>query len=382
MTRNLTAAVGTRFGVTAMPNRSPDLAVLTELFDAIPIEKGGCAEIGGLWASERRALIAELTAQIVVFQTLHGRPVIDGVVDPKGGTLRLLNELAAAKGPPAPDEVRAQVTPVGHDILMDLVDVKQTVADPGSLPGRQPLRPLTLPLSYRRRLVSVTGSSVKWFGVVVPEALVADTVGAIAHINFTPTPIQGHYQEATYDSFAGWIGLWRDYTTNIGRQLVLSGARQILVLPFYRTSQMGKLGAFLANWQVVVESVVTAALASMQPGQTTSQFTVDRIVSSSFSNGWLTHQDFYSNAVGARDRTSVCFDLDGAAAKPPSVPWRPGVGVTYINQPAPPAGNPIGNVWYVGERWAKFHAMHGGPPYTHQWCRDHLLYHGLWQYCT
>ena len=45
-------------------------------------------EIGGLWQTERMALISELAGQIVTFQTTNSRPIIDGAIDRDGGTLR------------------------------------------------------------------------------------------------------------------------------------------------------------------------------------------------------------------------------------------------------------------------------------------------------
>jgi len=44
-----------------MQNRPADLATVTDLFDRIPFGRGGTKEIGGLWAIERNALIAEVT---------------------------------------------------------------------------------------------------------------------------------------------------------------------------------------------------------------------------------------------------------------------------------------------------------------------------------
>jgi hypothetical protein len=79
--------LGVRNGLAQMQNNPKDLATVTDLFDRIHVAQGGSAEIGGVWASERNALIAEVAAQIVSFQTVNKRPVIDGVIDPGGGTL-------------------------------------------------------------------------------------------------------------------------------------------------------------------------------------------------------------------------------------------------------------------------------------------------------
>lgn len=95
----ISAPVGIRNGKTVMPNQSSDLATVTDLFDRIPFSKGGTQEVGGLWATDHALLITEVTAEIVRFQTLNSQPVVDGVIDPNGGTLKLMNQLAGE--PPA-----------------------------------------------------------------------------------------------------------------------------------------------------------------------------------------------------------------------------------------------------------------------------------------
>src|ERR1700751_5557459 len=105
VSRTIGAAVGTRNGMIAMPNTPNDLATVTSLFDQISDAQGGTADDNSPWPMDRDSLIAAVTAQIVVFQTASRRRVIDGVVDPGGGTLRLMNQLAA----PAPGGMSATV---------------------------------------------------------------------------------------------------------------------------------------------------------------------------------------------------------------------------------------------------------------------------------
>src|SRR5262245_60066120 len=88
---SISAPVGIRNGQTVMPNQTRDLNTVTGLLDRIPVSKGGSAEIGGVWSTDRNALITEIAAQITVFQTVNQRKVIDGVIDPRGGTLQLMN---------------------------------------------------------------------------------------------------------------------------------------------------------------------------------------------------------------------------------------------------------------------------------------------------
>jgi hypothetical protein len=47
----------------------------------------------------------------------------------------------------------------------------------------------------------------------------------------------------------------------------------------------------------------------------------------------------------------------------------------------PPGSNTAGNNWHVGRRWDQLAKFYGGNVLAHQACRNHLLYHGLWQMC-
>jgi hypothetical protein len=379
--RSISRPVGIRYGSVPMPNVDADLATVRDLFDSIPVAQGGSAEIAGVWATERGALIAEITAQIFTFQKVNRRPVADGVVDPSGGTLKLMNSLALDHPPgPAPVVgISATVaeTPAGYSSEFAS---QVLVADVSSIAGNAPLRPAFLTTSYSRRLVKVEGSSIRWFAVVLPPA--ADMSSTVPHINFTPTPIQGGYHDAGYDSFESWGRLWFDYTTMIGGQLATSGANQVLVIPFYKTAQYGKLGSFLGHWREAVTAVINAAVNDIDPTLIRSSYSFDSIVSSSFSNGWVTHKHFNGQAESAARLTSHAFDLDGAGAHPPSN-WLPDGGAAYIDKGVPHQGNPVGGAkWYVGGRWSAFNPFYGGRAYGHACCRNHLLHHALWQYCT
>jgi hypothetical protein len=245
------------------------------------------------------------------------------------------------------------------------------------MPGFRPIQPLVANASYTRKLVRVEGCSINWFGVVVPTACKGQ--GSIPHINFTPTPEQGHYYDPGYDAFTSWAQLWDDYTSVIGGQVAASGVDQILVLPFYKNGQQRNLGDFLINWRNAVAEAITAALISIDPFMLRDTFTYDQIVSSSFSNGWVAHQGFNTQAAGAASATTILFDLDGVAG---GSNWRPPNGVIYQNRQSPVNNNPAGMVWYVGGRWGdKFPPLYGGQLNTHAACRNHLLYHGLFTYC-
>lgn len=374
----ISAPVGIRNGRVPMTNAPGDLDKITELFDRIPIANGGSMEIGGVWASsdsQLDALIAEVTAQIVTFQTVNRLPTIDGVLDPYGGTLRLMNQVAREPGGGGglmPLTGARVMPPPGNRSTQ--VNGQSLVATAESVSGAGRLVPSWLPISYSRRLVYSPDSDIHWFGVVVPDQA-APGIQSFPHLNFTPTPWQGGYQDPGYEAFSSWGQLWDDYTTVIGGQIAAAGVDQILVLPFYKNSQPKNFGSFNTNWRAVVSDVVTAALLDIDPTCLRDTYTFDRIVTSSFSNGWVAHHHFQTQAQGAADMTIAIYDLDGVAG---GSNWVPPNGMIYRNR-AIPAGrsNPQGHTYYVGGRWDKFVPFYGGNINTHACCRNHLLFHGL-----
>ena len=356
----ISQAVGIRNGRAMMPNNQTDLRTITGLLDRIPAVNGGTAATPRLWATDRTLLITQVTAAVTVFQTINRRPAIDGVVDPGGGTIRTLNQLAA----PAP----VTATVVSGDVNSQL----WVAAEPSSLNGTAALGTHDLSPSLTRKLISVSGSSVKWFGVVLPLNSTGGVAGGIPHIFFTPSPWQGHYYDGGYDQFTSWNGLWDKYTSAIGSQLVASGASQILVIPFYKNSQTGNLGGFLNNWREVTSAVVTAAINAADPLFLRDTFQFTEIFSSSFSNGITSHQNFNVHGVNAASMTRLTFDLDGQAA---GSNWRPNNGIIYMNTRPPHGSNPIGTHFHVGGRFANLRPRYPTAS-DHNMC-PFLLYHGL-----
>jgi hypothetical protein len=250
-----------------------------------------------------------------------------------------------------------------------------------SMPGTGPLLPDSRATRYTRHLVRVTGTSIKWFGVVIPESVESSILSAVPHIFFTPTPIQGGYNDGSYDSFVGWGRLWDDYTSRIGGLLTASGVNQILVIPFYKTSQAYNLDTFLKNWREAVSAVVTAAINATNPYYLGGVFSFDRLYSSSFSNGINAHWAFNTRGLGVQAMTPLIFDLDGQAQTGGSN-WRPPNGIIYQNRIPPSGINPEGLNWYVGSRWKIFDVLEPTTShYSHHACSQYLLYHGLRQYC-
>jgi len=353
-------SVGVRNGRQMMPNRHDDVETITELLDRIPAASGGTASIAGNWSTDRTALIAEVTAAIVLFQTVNARPSADGVVDPGGGTLALMNLIAG----PAP--VRATI--VQQDVHSHL----WVVADPLSMDGTRPLQTRGVSPSLTRKLIRVRGTSIRWFGVVVPLDQSGHVIGGEPHLFFTPSPSQGGYYDPGYNAFTSWIDLWNKYTSAMGSQLVASGAPQILVIPVYKNSQASNLGEFLNNWQEVISAVLTEAVCSVDPFFLRDRFEFTSISTSSFSNGIVTHQNFNMRGAGVASMTRVAFNLDGQAS---GNHWNPARGVVYLNTPPPRGVNPVGRHWHVGGRLGPLRAGHPQSS-DHNLC-PFLLLHGL-----
>ncbi|MDX2267696.1 MAG: hypothetical protein NW208_06290 [Bryobacter sp.] len=376
---SIQSPVGIRYGWAVQTNLPDDTRKIAALFDRIPFHQGGTREVANQWPADQDTLIEKLAEQITWFQKKNNRPLVDGVVDPGQGTLKLMNELAldgpAGSSTPQPSSglaLPATVVPPMGTYNLEGGNPK-LVADPTSVAGAGPLRPLSAPQHIWRRLVKVEGSSITWFGITASKHI-TDFNSAVPHLNFHPTPWQGGYHDPGYDSFATWIKLWADYTANIGTQIAAASVDQIGVFPFYRNTQPANLGSFAQNWKDAVASAITAAVRDALPGSLPSPYTFTEIESSSFSNGWLIHYNFHRNAQGASQATRQLYELDGHAAQ---CLWVSPKGLHYRNKPAPKGQNPEGNIFYVGQRWDLFEPHGGGNKYGHQNCRDYLLYHGL-----
>lgn len=350
--------VGIRNGVMVLPNSQADLVTIMGLLDRIKLADGGTANVPNQWSTDRTSLIIQVTAAILSFQTVNHRPIIDGAVDPNGGTLQRMNQLAA------PGPVTARV------IQQDVNTQLWVVANPGSLDGTGLLRSQSISPPLTRKLVRVNGTSITWFGVVVPTDQTGGIMGGPPHIFFTPSPYQGGYQDAGYNQFSQWQGLWDKYTSLVGSQLVASTKRQILVIPFYKNAQTGNLGSFLTNWEEVISAVVTASIDSIDPLFLRNTYQFNEIFTSSFSNGITSHQNF--NTHGGAAATRVAFDLDGQAS---GSNWTPGRGVVYSNTHPPHGQNPTGTHWFVGGRFAELRRSYQDTT-DHNLC-PFLLLHGL-----
>jgi hypothetical protein len=360
MSCSISASVG-KGGV----NIPQDVSVVQKLLNDVPAQSGGPItplKVDGLAWSKTIAAISRFQKIACGFQWPDGR------VDPAGKTFDRLCDLGGDQ------DQNANITATVE--RGDALPQGWTVVEPASVPGKDELRPLGIHVTLlTRKLVSVKGTSVKWFGVVVPQKGAGQIAGGSPHIFFTPTPYQGGYQDSAYEQFTTWQMLWDDYTSIMGTQLVYSGVPQILVIPFYKNSQRANLGSFLTNWREVVSEVITQTIYAIDPYFLRNKFEFDKIFTSSFSDGIWTHQDFNTHGVDAASMTQMTFDMDGSAAKP-ATHWRASKMVAYHNTPVPGQNNPVGFDWYVGNRFGKAFSFLYPGEIPHAWCRF-LLLHGL-----
>lgn len=382
---NITAPVGLRHGTTPVTNNSTDMQTVINLLNKIPVTRGGTAERLVEWPADRQLRIPALAAAIKFFQFTNELPSQDCVVDPRGRTIDKLNELAkGGGGAPQPGGITVHEVPEKAGTWNDLEIV---LVDPMSVPGNKQLEPFSAGVTFTRRLYRVEGSSIKWFGVVVPHTL---KVNPTPHLYFTPTPWQGGCDDRAYDNLGKpWEDLWGTYCYWMGQQVAASWANQVLILPLYKNAQTNNLGTFYSNWKEVVTKLMTSAV-SLYSSQTLgglqlfrNECTFDYIHTSSFSAGWAPHKAFQTQADGAASMTRFLFDLDGQAAKPSSSSWRPRNGVIYSNE-VPGKVNPTGTYYRLGGRWNKVSKFKGRyADFRQHWAvNQFMLYQGLWQHAT
>ena len=185
--------VGIRYGRTVQPNKDDDLRKIRNLFDMIPTENGGRRDSNTTWATERMMLIAEVVAQITLFQTVNTGLTVDGAVDPRGNTLKRMDALASSSGGGVQIGIHARVVPVMHGYSeIGMNQLFQTV-NPSSVFGNGQLEVLTGQISYIRRLVRVENCSISWFGVLLKFSDLGAFFAREPHVFFKSSPVHGGY---------------------------------------------------------------------------------------------------------------------------------------------------------------------------------------------
>ena len=291
---DISQAVGVRNGETPMPNTLADLAIVTDLFDRIPVDNGGSAELAGVWSNNRDALIAEVTDQIITFQTKNGMKVVDGVLDRSGATLKLMNKLASDRlltpmqGDPAWEDW-------GWTGLPQLAHSKVPEIDWELTFGGSGLRAMNTRAYACDKAMGTPHVGVGWpAGVTKPSAYLIYFHHSIGQ------------EAADYASggvrFKKGIG---DYL--IGRmkgmdQIALSGKNVCMVVP--EPTFGGQ--AFETN-----EKLVTEALREIDADLTGETRDLPPLLVASYSDGLGRMNSFMVNCPKLRSTVKAIYDFDG-----------------------------------------------------------------------
>jgi hypothetical protein len=148
-----------------------------------------------------------------------------------------------------------------------------------------------------------------WFGVAVPHGLSDFTR---PHIFFHPTPGQAGYVDSDYPTKSGkWPELFY-YMERLGYQMDGAHRNQVLIMPFM-TEGAENAGILPANWQDIVQQILTLTRAAINPADT-SALSVAQLVVSSFSAGMIYSDSFRRTGAGVADVLAEVWDFDGVAS--------------------------------------------------------------------
>ncbi|MEG3146376.1 S8 family serine peptidase [Sphingomonas sp. RT2P30] len=159
----------------------------------------------------------------------------------------------------------------------------------------------------------------RWFGVAVSNGL--DRFDNF-NVFFHPQPDAKDVAERN-DTYERFGGSWRKvfgYVRALGRQLVGSGKKQILVVPFVPPSDYTAKNSFLhQRWQEILSSigdhVQTTLLAEREVAGPQQASRVANLILSSFSIGIAPLDNFRSLAAGSASVTREIWDFDGHYAQ-------------------------------------------------------------------
>lgn len=294
---HISSPVGIRNGQTTMPNTQADLAIVTDLFDRIPVSNGGSAEIAGVWSDNREALIAEVTDQIIKFQQANGMAKGDGVIDPGGRTLKLMNQFAADRlvtpmaGDPAWEDWGYKDLPQLSNSKAPEITWEFTYGPPG-----QPRAMNTRAYECDKGL-GIPHIGIAWpAGVTQPSAYLIYFHHSIGQ--------EGADYAAAGVRFKKGIG---DYL--IGRmkgmdQIAYSGKNVCMVVP---EPTFAGQGAFENNEKLVTEALKEID-ADLGAGETRD---LPPLLVASYSDGLGRLNNFMNSCPNLRKAVRAVYDFDG-----------------------------------------------------------------------
>lgn len=239
----------------------------------------------------------------------------DGVIGRNGETLRRINALLKTSGPLPPSRKRRKRLFLGGVSRIDPPDNAPTEFTD--------INPSPVPQSFRTEFHFEWQSLAKpqprilyyeldenvvpnLFGVVVPETLRSFDS---AHIFFHPNPGPAGFNDATYQSRAGWGKIFHYMSDSFSAQFAAAGLDQILIMPVFTASTLGTAGIFPERWQ----ELVSAILADLNPNPFDNALgfkPLRNIVLSSFSAG-ISYSHHFRQRAGGLDAVVATIDFDG-----------------------------------------------------------------------
>jgi hypothetical protein len=239
----------------------------------------------------------------------------DGVIGRNGDTLRRINALLKTNGPLPRSRKRHKRLFGGGVSRIDPPDnapTEFTTIFPTPIPQSfrsdyhfnwQALTKPEARILYYELDENVVPSI---FGVVVPATLQSFDS---AHIFFHPNPAPAGYNDATYQTRAGWGGIFHYMSDSFSAQFAAAELDQILIMPVFTASTLGSAGIFPERWQ----EIVSAILGDLNPIAFVNELGLKplrNIVLSSFSAGISYSHHFRQRASGI-DAVVATIDFDG-----------------------------------------------------------------------
>jgi hypothetical protein len=239
----------------------------------------------------------------------------DGVIGRNGDTLRRINALLKTNGPLPPSRTRRRRLFLGGVSRIDPPDNAPTAFTD--------IFPSPVPQSFR------TEFHFQWLGLTKPEArilyfeldenVVPNLFGVVvpptlrsfdsAHIFFHPNPGFAGFNDATYQSRAGWGRIFHYMSDSFSAQFTAAGLDQILIMPVFTASTLGSAGIFPERWQ----EIVSAILADLNPNPFENALgfkPLRNIVLSSFSAG-ISYSHHFRQRANGMDAVVATIDFDG-----------------------------------------------------------------------
>jgi hypothetical protein len=353
----LSGPVGLRNGVTPVANAPSDQGKIIRLLWSIEPANGGMKGVSPPPAAgPAKRCAPALAAALAAFQAFwvsRGEfRVADGVVDPRGTTLRKLDALAGGVAPKPPGP-----TPGFTDLKVLRFQQTLPVQSGGfTIPSIAPASAMPFlfaPVAKNATLMEAPAGgtvfdllfkiekngTIFWVGACVPTGT-ADF--SRAYIFFHPDTISSS-DDAAYPAFTGrWPTVRQRYVLPEGLQMAAIKAMPLIV-PFMTNASRtndARTNLFADRGVETLDDILAAIQISI--GQTGTFGSVRQVGVASFSSG-VDHLARFATKLGASDliREQIDFDSAFMVVAHKHAPNLPGVVNWMVSQAPPPfAGRP------------------------------------------